>query len=364
MHRFEKKFRQEVLRCSRCGFCQAICPVFGVTLRPALNARGKMLLLLEAMEGKIALGDELIESIYQCTYCASCVQTCPSEVPLPEVIREVRKDLVEVGSGHPALKGLREILSRPANIYGESETRDFGRERNRKAQYVYFVGCVGSYREDEVTKAVLRLLDRLQVDYALIDEACCGGVLEDVGYEINGNLARGNIDRILATQAHTVITGCPYCFRTFTGHPSYSEFVTRGVTVLHLSHFLKDFDFGVTTLEKVTYHDPCDLGRHLGSYEAPRRIIRKIAPNFVEMAHHGADALCCGAGGGLRGAYAKNSIAMARRRLREVEAVGAEVILTDCNSCVHNFRNAKLGRQTFRIYHTTQFIEALLERRA
>ena len=96
----------------------------------------------------------------------------------------------------------------------------------------------------------------------------------------------------------------------------------------------------------MTYHDPCDLGRHCDIYEEPRQTIRKIAPNFVELPHHHADALCCGAGGGVRGAFAKNSIAMARRRLTEVEEIGAEIVLTECNSCVHNLSNAKLRKQT------------------
>jgi len=111
----------------------------------------------------------------------------------------------------------------------------------------------------------------------------------------------------------------------------------------------------------VTYHDPCDLGRHCGIYEEPREIIRKIAPNFVEMENHHANALCCGAGGGVRGAYAKNSISMARRRLEEVEAIGAEVVLTECNSCVHNLSNAKLRKQKFKIYNISQFVGDLLE---
>ncbi|NIR13161.1 MAG: (Fe-S)-binding protein, partial [Desulfobacterales bacterium] len=84
-------------------------------------------------------------------------------------------------------------------------------------------------------------------------------------------------------------------------------------------------------------------------------------PSFVEMVHHHADALCCGAGGGVRGAYAKNSIAMARRRLVEAEEIGADVVLTECNSCVHNLSNAKLRKQKFKIYSTTQFINELME---
>jgi len=112
--------------------------------------------------------------------------------------------------------------------------------------------------------------------------------------------------------------------------------------------------------QKVTYHDPCDLGRHCGIYDEPRETIRKIAPDFVEMPHSRADALCCGAGGGVRGAYPVNSIAMARRRLDEVDQIGAQVVLTECNSCLHNLANAKLRSQKFDIYTTAQFINMLL----
>ncbi|MBT3254864.1 MAG: hypothetical protein HN366_00200 [Deltaproteobacteria bacterium] len=128
-----------------------------------------------------------------------------------------------------------------------------------------------------------------------------------------------------------------------------------------MSQFLKDFDLGVKTDQKVTYHDPCDLGRHCGIYEEPRQIIGRFAPNFVEMRHKPGRCPLLRRRGGVRGAFAKNSIAMARRRLAEVEEVGAEVALTECNSCVHNLNNAKLRAQKFKIYTTAQFLNQLLE---
>ena len=321
---FERKYREQILQCSKCGFCQAVCPVYGATLRPALNARGKMLLLKEVMDGKIELNDELIETLFQCTTCASCFENCPSGVNVPDIIKQVRRDMVHIGSCHPAFKGMHEVLEKHPNIYAEDEPEDFDREHNKKAEYVFFIGCVGLYREDESTEATLELLDRLEVDY-------------------------------------TLITGCPYCARTFNNKPQYKELKEKGLEVLHVSQFLKDFDLGVTTDKVVTYHDPCDLGRHCGIYDEPRETIRKIAPNFVEMRHNRENALCCGAGGGVRGAYPKNSLAMARRRLEEVEEAGAEVLLTECNSCVHNLSNAKLRKQKFKVYNTTQFINELME---
>ncbi len=358
---FERKFREQVLKCSRCGFCQAHCPIFGATLRPAYNARGKMLILKEVMDGKIELNDELIETLFQCTTCANCFKNCPSGVNVPDIIKQVRKDMVNIGSCHPAFTGMYEVLKKHTNIYAEDEPEDFEREKNKQAEYVFFIGCVGAYREGESTLATLELLDRLKIDFTLIDEVCCSGVLEDVGFQINEDLARKNIDRILATGAKTVITGCPYCYRTFDNKPQYADLKEKGVQVFHISQILKDFDLGVKTDKIITYHDPCDLGRHCNIFEEPRETIRKIAPNFKELPHNRMDAICCGAGGGVRGAYAKNSIAMARRRLQEVEEIGAEVVLTECNSCVHNLSNAKLRKQKFEIYNTTQFINQLMD---
>jgi len=76
-------------------------------------------------------------------------QNCPSGVKVPEIIKQVRKDMVHIGSCHPAFKGMNEVLEKHTNIYAEGEMPDFGREKNKKAEYVFFIGCVGAYREDE-----------------------------------------------------------------------------------------------------------------------------------------------------------------------------------------------------------------------
>ena len=360
-YEFERKYRQQILQCSRCGYCQAVCPVFGATLRPAFNARGKMLLLKEIMDGKTELNDELIDTLFQCTTCAACYQNCPSGVNVPEVIKQARKDMVNIGSCHPAFTGMNEVLQKHTNIYAEDEPEDFDRERNQQAECVFFAGCVGQYREDEATEAVLDLLDRLKVNYTMVDEVCCSGVLEDVGHSINADLAAKNVKAIMATGARTLITGCPYCYRTFKNKEPYAPLRENNIKIVHISQFLKDFDLGVSTDLKVTYHDPCDLGRHCGIYDDPRQTIRKIAPNFVEMPHHHATSLCCGSGGGARGAYAKNSLAMAKRRLGEALDLGVDLLVTECNSCVHNLANAKLRKDKIRILNTTQLIQELME---
>ena len=127
-YQFAEKFRDQVRRCSSGGFCRAVCPLFGLTNRPAYHARGKMLVLKEVMEGNIPLNDEVIETLFQCTTCASCAKNCPSGVNVPEIIKSVRKDMVRLGSCHPAFVGMNKVLQTSPNIYGEEKLPDFERE--------------------------------------------------------------------------------------------------------------------------------------------------------------------------------------------------------------------------------------------
>ena len=360
-YEFERKYRDQVLRCSSCGFCQAVCPLYGLTLRPALNARGKMLILNEVMAGELEMDQDLAETLFQCTLCASCTNTCPSGIRASDIIRTARQDLASSSGGLPAFEQLREVMTRSGNIYAEEEPRTFGRPLNQPAENVFFMGCVGAYREEEAVEEGLDLLDRLKVDYTLINEVCCSGVLDDLGYSLDNGLVSANVEAILAVGAKRVITGCPYCYRTFTEKEAYASLREAGVEVVHFSQFLAGLDLGIKSDRKVTYHDPCDLGRHAGIYEEPRQVIQRVAENFVELEHNRDKALCCGAGGGVRGAFPANSIALARRRLDEVEASGAEVVLTECNSCLHNLTNAKLRRHKFKIMTTAQWLNHLLE---
>jgi Fe-S oxidoreductase len=316
-----------------------------------------MILLKEVMEGKLPVTEGVAQAFLRCTTCMSCTIACPSGADPQKAIKEARKDMV--GSGYDNLfKAMGQVVEKYGNIYGEEERHDWGHKKE-KAPFVLFVGCVGTYREEESLEETIHLLDLLKVDFTMIDEVCCSGVLEDVGYRINDSLVRHNIQGLQKTRAATLITVCPYCYRVFTEHPAYTAL---GMKVKHITQFLKDFDLGVKTDKKVTYHDPCDLGRHSGIYDEPREIIRKIAPNFVEPRRTRENALCCGSGGGLRGSFPEDSIEISRNRLSQIiEETGAEVLLTECPSCLHNLRNAKLRKQKIEIYNITEFIAELMQ---
>jgi Fe-S oxidoreductase len=366
LYQFIQKFHDQLIHCSRCGFCQVACPVYQATLRPALNPRGKMLVLKDLLEGRLSLSEELLDVIYQCTGCALCARHCPAGVNVAEILTDARKDLIREGVQHPTFHGLAASLATQKTIYGLEHPAAFKALKiNRRAETLFFRGCVGSFREVESTQQTLVLLDRLKVDYTLIDEVCCSGVLEQVGFALNRSLIEHNIEAILSTGAKTVVTECPNCFRTFTLKAEYQRLREEDIEVIPLVRFLRRFDFGVKTTKRVTYHDPCDLGRHAGLYDDPRQIIRKLTSDYVELSQHSAEARCCGAGGGMRGGYPGTSIAMAGLRLQEALAVEADILLTNCNSCLHNFKNAQkryspLRRNKLEIYNLGHFINLLL----
>ncbi len=356
---FDEKRRKAITQCSRCGFCRAVCPIFDLTKRPIANARGKMLLMKEVMEGKLPVTEEVAKAILRCTTCMNCTTTCPSGADPQEVIKAARKDMVGLGYDN-LFKAMGDVVQKFGNIYGEEGRQDWGHKKGT-ASSVLFLGCVGTFREEKSVNETIRLLDLLKVDFTMIDEVCCSGVLEDVGYKIRDDLAKHNLREIQKTGAKTLIAICPYCYRVFTEHPAYKSL---GLEVKHITQFLKDFDFQVKTEKKVTYHDPCDLGRHSGIYDEPREIIRKIAPNFVEPRRTRENAMCCGAGGGFRGAFPKESVRIARNRLSQIVGeTGAEVLLTECPSCLHNFRNARTRKYNIEIYNLTEFLSQLLQER-
>ena len=356
---FDEKRRKAITQCSRCGFCRAVCPIFDLTKRPITNAHGKIILLKQVLEGKLPATEEVAKAMLRCTACMNCTVNCPSGVDPQEIIKAARRDMVGMGFDN-LFKAMGEVVEKYGNIYGEEKRSDWG-HRKGKAPYALFLGCAGAYREEESVKETLQLLDILKVDFTLIDEVCCSGVLEDVGYKIKEDLVWRNIQEIQKTGAKTLITTCPYCYRVFKEHPAYKDL---GMEVKHITQFLKDFDFGVKTDKKVTYHDPCDLGRHAGIYDEPRQIIQKIAPNFVEPRRTRENAMCCGAGSGFRGAFPKESVKIARNRLSQIiEDTGAEILLTECPSCLHNFRNAKRQKQKIEIYNLTEFLARLYRER-
>jgi Fe-S oxidoreductase len=229
-----------------------------------------------------------------------------------------------------------------------------------QAEFVFFVGCAFTYWERDSLEQTLRLLERLGIDFTTIDERCCGGPSHVIGAPLASGLANHNLCAIQAKETRKVITACPRCYLTLAHDPAYA-----GLEVQHTTAFLSEraAELAAHTSTgmppQVTYHDPCEIGRCVGDYEPARVAIRAAGLGLREMAHSRELSNCCGAGGGVRGAYARVSINMARLRVEEAIASGAEVLLTECPSCLHNFRNGIRSKDRIEVANLSEYLERI-----
>jgi Fe-S oxidoreductase len=236
----------------------------------------------------------------------------------------------------------------------------------------------------------------LGVDFTLIDEVCCEAVKNETGSVPNPERIRENIERMKGIGGQEVLFLCPTCLKTFLEYdekdrtglvfkpflsylrenfsftPLESPAIYGGDNINKASipyrkggvktpSFLTGFTSSETDPATITYHDPCHLGRGLGSFDGARELLEELGSKWVEMEHHHRESLCCGAGGGVRAFYPKFSRDIARRRVKEAEEVKAEILLTDCLSCKHNLKQGIPWEGKMRVMTTPEYLLEKIE---
>jgi Fe-S oxidoreductase len=352
---------EESRKCTSCGFCQAACPVFAATLRPAFNARGKMLLLQEIRKGHIEFSPDLTDTFYACTTCGACTRSCPRQLKGAEVIEEVRKRLYREGCLPAELRSIQGGIESKGNVYGgafgdrvdsyppELRARAKKRQLKPRAEVLLFLGCLPSYLDRKIVPSLVRILDHMEVDYTVLgeEEVCCGLPLHLMGSDRFPLQARKVADRIRETGAHLILTPCAGCYRSFK--QLYPGVADLSVEILHSVQYLsrmleeKRLKFGRKAAKKLTYHDPCDLGRGCGIFEEPRLLLKGMPGiQLFEMGKNRQDARCCGGGGGLPVLHPEVALEIAARRIRDAIEVGAEGIVSGCPACKDQLRKGLL----------------------
>jgi len=331
--------QRSVERCARCGTCRSVCPVFLERGWESSGTRGRILVIKGLMSG-CPCDETAQESLYTCTTCGICQESCPAGVNPPEIIEESRKGLVSAGLFSSQQAQIRDRISASGNTFGEAADRlAWLKDRSLlkdKADYVYFVGCLLSYRYPETAARTADILKRFGVA-VLPAEKCCGSPLLRMGFDAAPYMD-SNLKQIREIGAHTVIASCAGCYTTLKNN------YAADFQVMSVAEFLADriSELDLKSLpEAVTYHDPCHLGRHNRIFDPPRKIIKAIC-DLQEMKASCNLARCCGGGGGVRAGYKDLSMALARRRLLDVpEGVGG--IITSCPLCVRNLSDASQG---------------------
>ena len=298
-----KEARHAMMTCTYCGFCKSVCPVYEGIGWDSSVARGRIILAYGLLNKDIPADQSVVESLYQCTTCKDCERRCPSGIEVVEVVERARRDLVANGKMLPKHRKLLESTLEHGNPYGERKgVAATLALKKRSASLGYFVGCTSTYRNRSIADATLSILNKLGEDFTVVDEACCGSVLQRIGGDEAAvkQIMERNVRSAADLGVEEVVFSCAGCYRMFK--QEYPKFVDVPFKVRHISEFLADKDLKLKPLDKkLTYHDPCHLGRHTGVYDAPRKLLSQIPEaEFKEMPHNRETALCCGGGGGVR----------------------------------------------------------------
>jgi Fe-S oxidoreductase/nitrate reductase gamma subunit len=349
--------------CMRCGRCVQACPSAGAgeafAPREFIQATIHGLWQQHSPAGDIRFltKDHPIDpkAPWHCTTCAACLEVCPVYGATFEAVSRQRAMLIQDGTGVPDL--MNQTLERLFNY--ENPWVSSKREKavwtkgleipalakgGKEDQLCYFVGCTTSIdaRAQGIAKSFSSILKHAGVSFGILGEKepCCGDIARVVGEVGLFEEKKMNcLDLFGQYDIKEVVTSSPHCFHAFLNE--YPQ--EKGFGVRHYSLLLRELigdgrlKFKMNGTLKVTYHDPCYLGRHNRIFEEPREVIRSIpGTKLIEMGHHGPDSLCCGAGGGRmwQGKELDGQARMSEIRVREAHATGAEVLITACPLCL------------------------------
>jgi heterodisulfide reductase subunit D len=349
--------------CVKCGSCVDVCPVYAQTQQLETTMGGLYSNLRSFIRKAFGLPGMFLQSTktkdlikvysdhpYLCTLCGRCKIVCPAFIDTKKIRIAMRGFMVEKGEHPPIMDRLEENLERVHNISGEpNEDRPMWVQalpevpkdmyQREKAKVAYFVGCVASYfpMVKKIPQYFVQILDKTGVDFTLLggEEWCCGFPLIAAGMRKKAEaLVQHNLEKVKEKGVKSVIFACPSCYHT------WMEECKTDIEIFHSTQFIKKLidERKVSFKEKktkVTYHDPCDLGRASGVYEAPREILRAIpGVELVEMKGNREKCTCCGGGGNLEMVNPDLSTKLAEAKIEEIKATGADLVITACQQCI------------------------------
>ncbi|ADK86338.1 protein of unknown function DUF224 cysteine-rich region domain protein [Desulfarculus baarsii DSM 2075] len=364
LHCYTRGQMLQIDACTGCGLCVEVCPAVAASGDGALSALARLAGLRRLNQGRAGLLARLLarrrptaqalagfgREVFACTLCGRCQEVCPAGLGLKDLWISLRQDMVGQGAASPKVEMIRGNLLESHNVFAEDNDEraewvedvrgapDDGFVRPR-AKVVYFTGCVAAYfpMAQKIAAAMAQLCQRFGVDFTLLgpDEWCCGFPLLGAGLkDLAGQFIEHNIQAVAARGAETVVFACPSCYQMWREH------YPRRFKLAHASQFMAGLlaqsppEAPPLTLT-VTYHDPCDLGRGAGEYEAPRRVLRALpGVRLVELAHNRRDCRCCGGGGNLEMIDPALSAAITAAKIDEALASGAQAVVTSCQQCV------------------------------
>jgi len=388
-----RNYLWEAKTCTGCSYCKYgdwtyapsaeeydfvwICPEWEWGVMDQYGTSGRIKIVGGLLSGDLPVNDPTLQEVaFRCHLCGGCDITCKRNLDLEILMMHeaLMVHLVNAGAGPmPEHKIMSERIKRTGNYFGEEAKKRTswteGIKIAKKADLLYYPGCYASYKYPDIAKSVAKILNTAKVPFMLMDEQnCCGYKLFSTGMVSDVTaVAKNTVNKINALGVKQVVTECADCYRMLkVEYPKVLNIATKdlGFEVLHIAEYAdrlisegsikpkKEF------FEKVTYHDPCGLGRLSdpwipwegirdaddwgqlkpgrdfrrgtnGCYEPPRNILKNIpGVELVEMRRHRVNAVCSGSCGAVREAFPEQQAFETDVRMREANYVGAETIVT------------------------------------
>jgi len=378
--------------CTNCSICTDVCPVVAATKDGKLSGAYRISELRKFLRSKVSLfrrffgyknptPEELkafSDTIFKCTLCGRCDAFCPSGISLRELWLSLREDMVDNKAYPQKIDMILSNIQESHNVFDEEndERADWVEDMadppdhcylKEQADVAYFTGCVSAYfpMVQQIPIALAEIFEKASVDFTLLgeEEWCCGFPLLGAGLKTHfQELIDHNIEAVKKKGVKTIIFSCPSCYQMWKEHypPEFEIFHATQ----YLDHLISSGRLQLHRLAKtVTYHDPCDLGRGSGEYEAPRRILKAIPGlTFNEMEHNREDCRCCGGGGNLEMIDKDISAAIAEDKIREVIDTGAQGVVTACQQCVRTMNTyVKKNRVKLQVVDIIQLVRQAVQ---
>ena len=367
----KEKGSQSFQVCYQCGICDVVCPWNQV--RPFSMRK----IVRQALFGLTEIEEE---DIWRCTTCGTCPSRCPRGVNQIEIGVSLRRIATEYGvfpdSVNPVITVSDSLMAEgnPFN-FERGKRADWAEGLNVKTftegmEVLYFPGCYLSYdpRMKKVAAATAKILNAAGVDYGILGskESCCGESIRKTGNEeLFKHLAKENIKHFIDQGVKRILVSSPHCYHTFKNE--YPEFNVH-FEVVHMSEYLQELieegrlkpskDYN----QKITYHDPCYLGRHNGVFDQPRNVLKQVpGTELAEMADYRENSFCCGGGGGRIWMETPKGERFSDLRLQQALDTGATTLVTACPYCITNFTDSSLGLEEGQAIEIKDLTEVIAE---
>lgn len=383
----------EMDACTHCRLCADVCPAACAAMNGELSAVYRMKGLTRNLKSKAGVFSRLLgrrppsaeelkhfaDTVFRCSLCSNCQEVCPLGIQLKDLWLSLREDLVRDKTYPPKIDMIRANLAQSRNVFGEdnSERGEWVEDMRKppadrymrpRAEVVYVTGCVSAYfpLAQKIPIALTEIMDAGGVDFTLLgeEEWCCGFPLLGAGLmEMFEEFRAQNLAAVKAKGAATVVFACPSCYQM------WREYYRTDLELLSAPEFLfRRVRAGKVPLTElpltVTYHDPCDLGRGARVFEEPREVIRAIpGVKLVELPHRRENGMCCGGGGNLEMVDPDLAAKIAKAKIDEVLATGAQAVVTSCQQCVRTMMSyVKRNKIKLEVLDIVQLVRRALKK--